>query len=213
MLCHEPSENFPVYSFKKERKKENNALGYKNHSDLMDSLTGFSEIPWNTLWEPLALDVRCIDSGARLPRFEAHFCHLLGVLFNLAVPASPAVKQQCLAHCSTTYVFVVTRTPITSLHSESRYYPTSEMRLREVSRVTRPRGGSAWISPRLFSPSAAASPGVPAESQSPKFPRPRASASPRFIHSFFLPPFLPFSPFLPSLLSSFTEIELTYSTV
>ena len=43
MLCHEPSENFPVYSFKKERKKENNALGYKNHSDLMDSLTGFSE--------------------------------------------------------------------------------------------------------------------------------------------------------------------------
>ena len=86
-MCREPSENFPVYSFKKERKKENNALGYKNHSDLMDSLTGFSEIPRNTLWEPLALDVRCINSGARLPRFEAHFCHLLGVLFNLAVPS------------------------------------------------------------------------------------------------------------------------------
>lgn len=106
MLCREPSENLPVYSFKKERKKENNALGYKNHSDLMDSLTGFSEIPQNTLWEPMALDVRCINSGARLPRFEAHFCHLLGVLFNLAVPsfsscetAVPGTLQHYVSLC------------------------------------------------------------------------------------------------------------------
>lgn len=90
----------------RKRKKENNALGYKNHSDLMDSLTGFSEIPRNTLWEPMALDVRCINSGARLPRFEAHFCHLLGVLFNFAVPsfsscetAVPGTLQHYVSLC------------------------------------------------------------------------------------------------------------------